>query len=124
VQNEKGLARSNEFIAFEGPDCEATIDLGKAITVNQVIAHSLDQRASWIWPPASINVFSSGDNKLYSPVSCINPQITSNKITCEFVQPIKARYVKLVVQNYGIIPDGNPGAGNRAWLFLDEIEIE
>ena len=33
------------------------------------------------------------------------------------------RYVKVVVKNWGEIPQDNPGAGNKAWLFVDEIEI-
>jgi hexosaminidase len=35
----------------------------------------------------------------------------------------KARYVKLKVKNYGTIPDGKQGAGNKAWTFIDEIII-
>jgi hexosaminidase len=33
------------------------------------------------------------------------------------------RYVKVVVRNWGDIPGGNPGEGNKAWLFVNEIEI-
>ena len=33
------------------------------------------------------------------------------------------RFVKVVVTNWGEIPAGNPGAGNKAWLFVDEIEV-
>ena len=33
------------------------------------------------------------------------------------------RYVKVVVTNWGNIPKGNPGEGNKAWLLVDEIEI-
>jgi hexosaminidase len=29
----------------------------------------------------------------------------------------------VVVKNRGEIPQGNPGAGSKAWLFIDEIEI-
>ena len=34
-----------------------------------------------------------------------------------------SRYIKVVVKNWGDIPAGNAGAGNKAWLFVDEIEI-
>ena len=34
-----------------------------------------------------------------------------------------ARFIKLVAKNYGMIPDGKPGAGNKAWLFADEIQV-
>jgi hypothetical protein len=34
------------------------------------------------------------------------------------------RYVRIVAKNYGVIPDGEPGGGNKSWLFIDEIEID
>lgn len=37
---------------------------------------------------------------------------------------VKARYVKLVATTQGMIPAGQAGEGNGAWLFLDEIIIE
>jgi len=40
------------------------------------------------------------------------------------LQPAKIRYVKVVILNKGVIPEGNPGAGSKPWLFVDEIEIE
>ncbi len=48
VQNEKGLARSREFLGFNETDCEAIIDLGKISSVRNVIIHSLKQTGSWI----------------------------------------------------------------------------
>jgi hypothetical protein len=27
------------------------------------------------------------------------------------------------VKNYSVIPDNKAGAGNKAWLFADEIEV-
>jgi hexosaminidase len=37
---------------------------------------------------------------------------------------ISARYVRVIATNYGTIPAGKAGAGNPAWLFVDEIEVE
>jgi hexosaminidase len=34
-----------------------------------------------------------------------------------------SRFIKVVAKNYGLIPDGKPGAGNKAWLFADEIQV-
>ena len=36
----------------------------------------------------------------------------------------KGRYLKLVAQTFGAIPENASGAGNNAWLFLDEIIVE
>ena len=37
--------------------------------------------------------------------------------------PTVATKVILVIPNYGIIPEGKQGAGNKAWTFIDEIII-
>lgn len=34
-----------------------------------------------------------------------------------------ARFVKVWIENAGLIPAGFPGAGSGAWLFVDEIGI-
>ena len=34
-----------------------------------------------------------------------------------------AKFVKIIIENAGIIPAGFPGAGSEAWLFVDEIGI-
>jgi hexosaminidase len=36
----------------------------------------------------------------------------------------KARFIKISIKNIGLIPENNPGAGNNAWIFLDEIEVK
>jgi hexosaminidase len=32
--------------------------------------------------------------------------------------------LKITAENAGTIPDGKPGAGSKAWLFIDEISAE
>jgi len=32
--------------------------------------------------------------------------------------------VKVIAENIGKVPDSKPGAGNDAWLFVDEIIID
>ena len=39
-------------------------------------------------------------------------------------RPAKARYLRLVATNVGRCPDWHPGAGEKAWIFADEIEID
>ena len=36
---------------------------------------------------------------------------------------VKARYVRVVAENVGTIPKGQPAAGARAWLFADELLV-
>ena len=126
VQNEKGMARSREFLGFSGTDCEAIIDLGKNETISNVVLHTLKLEASWIWRPQYVEIFTSPDGQSFSSIKMTNDFISSNGnngiMKIEF-NLITTRFVKMVVKNWGVIPPGNPGAGNKAWLFIDEIEI-
>ena len=35
----------------------------------------------------------------------------------------KVDQIKIIIPNYGIIPDNKQGAGHKAWTFIDEIII-
>lgn len=125
VQNVKKLERSSEFLGFSGKDCEAIIDLGKSDTISKVIVHSLNQQSSWIHPPKSIEVSLSEDGNTYTTQRMVVP-VASNPGNVAFTisfPAAKARFVKLKIANAGIIPEGNAGAGNAAWLFVDEVEV-
>jgi len=126
IQNEKGLSRSKEVLGFSGDDLEAAIDLGTSQTVTNVIVHGLNSGGSWVYPPEYAEVFISTDGKTFSPVgkseNFVNTAGTNGTITVSFT-PTAARFVKLVVRNFGIIPAGYRGAGNKAWLMVDEIEV-
>ncbi len=39
-------------------------------------------------------------------------------------QPVPARYVRVVGRNRGRNPEGHPSAGEEAFVFADEIEVE
>ena len=123
VQNEKGMAKSKEFLGFSGEDCIATIDLGKEENISFVKVHYLHQPGSWIYQPSAVSISVSNDGISFSPVVISNPIIANNEAINEFLQPANARYIKVHISNFGTIPSGNPGAGSKAWLFVDEIEI-
>jgi hexosaminidase len=35
----------------------------------------------------------------------------------------KVKKIEIKIPNYGAIPEGNQGAGNKAWTFIDELII-
>lgn len=131
VQNETGMGRSSEFLGFNGTDMEAIIDLGKTTDMSKVILHLLDLNGSWIYLPSKVEVtfipdidLANADLKKFPSTTRTIDRVEdkgTKTITVENNQ--KCRYIKVVAKNYGIIPAGNPGAGNPAWLFVDEIEV-
>ena len=132
VQNEKGMSKSSEFLGFNGTDMEATIDLGTLTDVSKITVHVLDQNGSWIYLPSQVEVTYMPDvdytdeliKAAPKEVRKIDPIANKGAKTITIESNQKARYIILVAKNYGIIPSGNAGAGNPAWLFVDEIEVQ
>jgi len=125
VYSNKGLSYP-DWLGFVGDDLEATIDLGKTEKIDSVRMHTVNQNGSWIYLPQYVEVFTSTDGKDFTSVgksSDFTPDtLTMGWITVP-VQKKGARYIKLLAKNYGLIPDGKPGGGNKAWLFADEIQV-
>lgn len=125
IQNEKGRARSKEFLGFEGKDCEVIIDLGKSTEIKEVTGYILEETPGWIYRPKSIEVFISDDGLSYQSAGKSDMFIDVyplRKVAVSF-QPLQTRFVKVLIKNFGTIPAGNPGGGHGAWLFVDEIEV-
>ncbi len=131
IQNTRGMAKSQEFLGFLGKDLEAVIDLGAPTNVSEIILHTFTRKASWIYPPKenSIKLLVSDDGINFTQpldeiiTSAGNSNITNRISFSTSKKIINTRYIKIIAENFGIIPIGYPGAGNAAWLFADEIEV-
>ena len=128
VRNENGLSKSKQFLGFSGTNCEALIDLGKEEKISNVVVHCLRETGSWIWQPKNVEVFVSRNGTDFTSVGSTDKFIIKTRgletgtMKVQFTAT-NARYVKVVARNWGDIPSGNPGEGSRAWLFVDEIEV-
>jgi hexosaminidase len=128
IQNENGLSKSKQFLGFSGTDCEAVIDLGKEEKITNVIIHCLRESGSWIYRPLTVEVFISSNGTDFTSAGLTDDfkiktkGLETGTMKVEFAEK-NSRYVKVVIKNWGEIPSGNPGEGNKAWLFVDEIEI-
>lgn len=86
----------------------------------------MDARGSWIHAPRSIVVSTSIDGTNFKEVQAMNYDAILNSkgnISLKFPKQ-KVRFVKIIVQNIGEIPEGYPGTGYDAWLFVDELSIQ
>ena len=130
VQNEKGMSKTSEFLGFAGTDMEATIDLGKDMEVSKIVLHSLNHPGSWIYLPSQVEVsfipfIDTTIITKHKPIEWVTHVVKdeNNDQTIQLPAPKTCRYIRVFAKNYGIIPAGKPGAGNPAWLFVDEIEV-
>ncbi len=128
VQNSKGMSLSREFIGYNGEDAEALIDLGTAQQISTVTLHTFESNGSWIYAPKYCKVLISTDGQAFTQMGITdvaNKLAKNGDLTMTVNQKaVTARYIKVIVGNYGVIPQGREGAGHKAWLFLDEIVVE
>jgi len=83
----------------------------------------------WIYAPAQIIVVVHlEDGRLLHTLAEIhkNKDGTKEVILSAFGKDstVKAQIIVIKIPNYGTIPTGFQGAGNKAWTFIDEIIVE
>ncbi|HEV8539278.1 MAG TPA: discoidin domain-containing protein, partial [Bacteroidota bacterium] len=111
---------------FWGPDLVATIDMQRPETFSKVTLDVFIGEGSWIYPPKGIEVFISSDSVNFTRVKKFSSNEImqmGNVITMNLGEQT-ARYIRVIAENAGKIPEGKPGAGIDAWLFVDEIIVE
>ena len=89
----------------------------------------MQDQKSWIWMPREVEYFVSNDGKYFRSVGKVKNYVADDEedavIQEMAVRPRSyARYVKMVAKNIGACPDWHVGAGQKAWIFCDELVIE
>ncbi|MCW3168405.1 family 20 glycosylhydrolase [Chryseobacterium sp. 09-1422] len=121
IGNVKQLGKT--WLGFQGKDVVATIDLGEKTNFSEVYFNTLDNKGSWIHLAKSATVYISDDGKNFKVTKEIGKEeilSAKGKINLK-VGNQQAKFIKIKIENAGIIPAGNPGADSKAWLFVDEI---
>ncbi|MDO9256578.1 MAG: sialate O-acetylesterase [Bacteroidales bacterium] len=114
---------------FEGNDLDVIIDLGKTIHVKRIKVNFLSDTKSWIFLPKQVSVQVSEDGITYKKLGD-NKFSSEKEIEDVLIQPVlfatdcKVRFIKLSAINQGLCPAWHPGAGNKSWIFADEIIVE
>jgi hexosaminidase len=112
-----------EWLGFAGDDFEGSIELKTPGTLENIQFRFFNAPGQWIYPPKSVEVMlknSAGETMATytAPVPQTDQKVVSVDLNLENTA---AQYLEIKVPNFGIIPDGRQGAGNPAWLFIDEI---
>lgn len=122
--------RTGSWQGYEGVDFEVMIDLGSSRKVSHVSASFLQDQPSWIFMPQWVEVSLSENLDDFSLADRIEnevPDNTDHPVIKEFRSEAinrKARYIKVTARNRVTCPSWHPGAGEKAWIFIDELTIE
>ena len=131
--------RAGGWMGFYDQDFSAVIDMGSVKSVSEVSARFLQDSRAWILCPRHFSVMTSTDGVKFTPWAqevalkddWQNNETRIDQVTIAHtdgkavVKPIKARYVKVVADKYGKLPEGHLGYpyNGSGYIFMDEIQI-
>jgi len=122
--------KTGTWQGYEGVNIDAVVELGADLTVHKLSLGCLQDQGAWIFMPADVTFWTSGDGTNFDKVNTVTNDVdekADGPRTKEFsvtLKGVKCRYVKVVARNRGMCPAWHPGAGSKAWIFADEISIE
>lgn len=115
---------------WQGPDLDATIDLGESRQVRGVELSLLEQVNNWILFPEHIELSSSSDGREWKLIDrqtrqrLVVPDATSRELVSFILPtPTTARWLRVVARGGRRLPEWHAGHGELAWIFADEIII-
>ncbi|MBP1649825.1 MAG: hypothetical protein H6Q30_3270, partial [Bacteroidetes bacterium] len=117
------------WLGFEAENLDAIIDLGKDTSFSTVTIGFLQQWYAWIWLPLHVDVEVSSDGKNFTLVSSIAnsvPDTTAGVFSKQFTANLgkqEARYIRVSALSRRTCPDWHIGAGQKAWIFVDEVAV-
>lgn len=117
-----------EWLGFWGDDLEITLKFNKPTRINRISTRFYNANGQWIYAPKEIQfsavvkegvVFEKKEIESNSQVNIVTKELDYSRYDNLIVTELT-----LTIPNYGVIPEGKQGAGNKAWTFIDEIIIE
>ncbi|GJM34112.1 MAG: beta-N-acetylhexosaminidase [Saprospiraceae bacterium] len=115
-----------EWLGFSGKDLIANIDLETSQELESISFRFFNGPGQWIYLPQKVEVSTSEDGTTFNLANSQNINTFNEEKVVNVKVPIKSkgRYLKVHVYNLGRIPEGNVGAGNAPWLFVDEMVVK
>ena len=115
-----------EWLGWNGLDFEGTIDFGKITDIQKVTFRFFHKPSSWIWIPSEVQILGSNDGINYEQIAQQKVAVPTKEgvtqVQVSFNKSVK--YLKIIAPSFGTIPANSTGAGDKPWLFVDEIVVE
>lgn len=128
VQGNSSRYGDKEWLGFWGDDLKLDLkwDVPKELSIVRLrFFHAPGQ---WIYAPenATLSAVLDDGSHLSTTATSVAQKENIHEITLLLQSNNKkiGDSLTLSIPNFGVIPDGKQGAGNKAWTFIDEIIIE
>jgi len=115
------------WLGFRKQDCVLRLDWPEPVLLGEVGLHVLHAPASWIHLPSRVTFLGSEDGEHFEPFAVLEPQAPGARVEARLLaaatphRPLRA--LRVLAERLDPIPEGDPGAGEPAWLFVDEVVV-
>ena len=118
------------WVGFEGEDMDAVVDLADTMVINYLSVDFIQNYHAWIFLPKEVKYYTSLDGVNFEMVGDVRNPLPDNipgSFIISFSKNVpltKARYLKVTAVSLKTCPDWHIGAGEKCWIFTDEIVIQ
>ena len=115
---------------FYGVDADIELDFRQTEAIHAIEMGFLVNAHDWILRANEVEIYTSSNGKDYrlSQRYAIQTEVDQkgNFVFRETIpfKNLSTRYLRIVVKNPGLIPEGLPGHGYDSWIFMDELIIQ
>ena len=123
----------NDWLGFEGVDMDATIELAVPTKINMVKVGLCHEPQSWVVWPKGVWVSFSKDGTEFTDWQMAELPVFDRPDKMKGFGRVEARlrtdgkqwkFIRVKVENQGVLPEWHPYAGQKAWIMVDEVTID
>ena len=124
---------STDWLGFEGVDMEATIELAVPTDISTMRIGICHEPNDWVVWPKGVWVSFSKNGEDFTDWQRAELPVFDRPDKMKGFGRIEARvrvnvkqakFVRVKVENQGVLPEWHPYAGEKAWIMVDEVEVE
>ena len=121
--------KTGRWIGFQGDDLVVVIDMLQPTEISKVDFNTNVVTGDWIFDAEEIVIESSNDNESFEHVTSqasinVKGEHWQDVVNHNFTfDAVTARYFKVTIKTLNKMPEWHPGAGRKAYLFVDEIAL-
>lgn len=124
--------RKGRWQGYQSQNFECIIDMAQKTEITHLSSTYLQDTRSWILMPLRVDYYTSVDGKEFTLAGTVENTLPQNDYTIQIrnfsleINPVTARYIKVVATNAGKLPQWHQGYadGGEAFIFVDEVEAE
>lgn len=121
--------RKGDWHGYQSQNMVVDIAFDKEETITSVRPGFLQDTRSWIIMPTNVKLQVSMDGVNWTDAGEKKTTVRPNDYNVQVMRPtmtldnVKAKFLRVTAENYGVLPGWHQGAGFDAFIFCDEIEV-